>query len=794
MSANHEDLSTIVENGPQSSLDIIEEIECNDDGSLEEVSKITTDTNRFRILCDNVQNCFFHMDNSMFELLGLKDKLLRQSIPLNVSLHITLVLSRFYRAYSQTQIPIYELIRLVQLYSESFDMKCIPFKRLYDSNEINKRLLKIAFQRLTSMENNTKKYEEQKSINNWEKMYIHLVLPRSNIRKWKFRIKIFREKANLGYEHVIEWLHQKIPRSSSEISSNSQISDDQNTTDEISHIQKLPTDYGSDDYEIGSNNNNNNNNEDNPLNNTSNQELHQTEQKPTVTTNDIEIQAQPDLDDQQTSTEDILSTKSLIMRIYRPIGILKTKFQCIIYAHGQIYKSNVFKFNKSNVSINENKKTVSRTIKSINSRTIKRSEVLTILNDNDINTIDREQNDEILIPMPNVFKRRSLFQTAIDPDAIKIDIFGDEKFCGSLILSSEDLHMLNLPNLYNSISSSLIAIDDNVSKTSLEKHQFNFDDISNKLYQSWISRTPHLFSIYNNKHESIGKLPLIMFWYNQIEQTHATKCTMTIPMEIEKPISKIIPIQENEINEELISSIIDENNKSIDFELINDHIETLKQSYENEIAKLHEDYQAEIYRLINILNEISSKQSNQMIEISQSNENQAEMIQQDPLNINIRQRLRQNTRSKVVMEHQPSPVYGKDLPKNFLDRYHMYLQRSITHRQQLIAKVEQETALANERQMEIQHRLHKSKENNECDDDLCLPAVFMPFRSGNVFNPRAYQFFHSIGSTNPRLTQPPSILKLPSVPSRSASVLNLFELSQRYDNSNEKDHLIEKKN
>jgi hypothetical protein len=29
--------------------------------------------------------------------------------------------------------------------------------------------------------------------------------------------------------------------------------------------------------------------------------------------------------------------------------------------------------------------------------------------------------------------------------------------------------------------------------------------------------------------------------------------------------------------------------------------------------------------------------------------------------------------------------------------------------------------------------------------DLCLPAVFMPFRSGNIFNPRAYQFFHPVG-------------------------------------------------
>jgi hypothetical protein len=44
--------------------------------------------------------------------------------------------------------------------------------------------------------------------------------------------------------------------------------------------------------------------------------------------------------------------------------------------------------------------------------------------------------------MPSVLKRRSLFQTDIDPDAIKIDILGDEKLCGSLILSSEDLRML----------------------------------------------------------------------------------------------------------------------------------------------------------------------------------------------------------------------------------------------------------------------------------------------------------------------------------------------------------------
>jgi hypothetical protein len=46
----------------------------------------------------------------------------------------------------------------------------------------------------------------------------------------------------------------------------------------------------------------------------------------------------------------------------------------------------------------------------------------------------------------------------------------------------------------------------------------------------------------------------------------------------------------------------------------------------------------------------------------------------------------------------------------------MYLQRSLENRHQLIARIEQETALVNERQMEIQHRLYKPEHQIEFDD------------------------------------------------------------------------------
>ena len=62
--------------------------------------------------------------------------------------------------------------------------------------------------------------------------------------------------------------------------------------------------------------------------------------------------------------------------------------------------------------------------------------------DGDINSIDKHQVHELLIPMPSVLKRRSLFATEIDPDAIQIELLGDEKPCGSLILSPEDLRLL----------------------------------------------------------------------------------------------------------------------------------------------------------------------------------------------------------------------------------------------------------------------------------------------------------------------------------------------------------------
>jgi hypothetical protein len=84
----------------------------------------------------------------------------------------------------------------------------------------------------------------------------------------------------------------------------------------------------------------------------------------------------------------------------------------------------------------------------------------------------------------------------------------------------------------------------------------------------------------------------------------------------------------------------------------------------------------------------------------------------------------------------------------------------------MLEKYFKEEASIREQQMSVQHRLDTNPSTNaDVSDgyflrinlkqtffyfiflsDVCLPAVFMPYKgSNNVFNPKAYQYFHPTG-------------------------------------------------
>ena len=78
----------------------------------------------------------------------------------------------------------------------------------------------------------------------------------------------------------------------------------------------------------------------------------------------------------------------------------------------------------------------------------------------------------------------------------------------------------------------------------------------------------------------------------------------------------------------------------------------------------------------------------------------------------------------------------------------MYLQRSLENRHQLVAKIEQETALANERQMEFQHRLYKPQQNIELDDGKDRIRIRITRFSCNRFMSTCCFHAFSIGKYN----------------------------------------------
>ncbi|KAL4232688.1 hypothetical protein ACF0H5_007376 [Mactra antiquata] len=140
-------------------------------------------------------------------------------------------------------------------------------------------------------------------------------------------------------------------------------------------------------------------------------------------------------------------------------------------------------------------------------------------------------------------------------------------------------------------------------------------------------------------------------------------------------------------------------------------------------------------------------------------------------------------RTKGQKKRQPPQQKSWDgVPDEFLDRLQYFEDESYRHKIELIEKTRREIQDDIEKKLAGQHKLsHRDQEMYEALNDVSLPALFMPFQRGSVFNPRAHQYFHPTGSTELRLTQPPSVFQLPPLHRNSSSILNLFELSKNFN-------------
>jgi len=153
-------------------------------------------------------NNFSEVQISVQDLLQLKDDILLHYLPPPLLFRIAVVFGKVYRNFSDLNTPVCEMLRLVKIFSATWEKNSAVLKKLHDMYETKKNLLNIAIKRLALVDKKTKLFQREKRISNWEKLFIKMSESKGHGRRWKFQIEPFRKKAEQGYEELIRWIEK----------------------------------------------------------------------------------------------------------------------------------------------------------------------------------------------------------------------------------------------------------------------------------------------------------------------------------------------------------------------------------------------------------------------------------------------------------------------------------------------------------------------------------------------------------------------------------------------------------
>ena len=184
---------------------------------------------KFESLIDMVVTSFSEVQGTVQDLLQLKDDLLLSYLPPPLLFKIAIVFGNAYRTFSDLNTPVFELLRLVKIFSVSWEKNSAILKKLHDMYEQKKQLLNIAIKRLALVEKKTKLFSREKRIMNWEKLFIKLSEAKGHGRRWKFQIETLRKKANEGYDELLRWVLK-----------DGEDADEQNDDEENENAEDLP--------------------------------------------------------------------------------------------------------------------------------------------------------------------------------------------------------------------------------------------------------------------------------------------------------------------------------------------------------------------------------------------------------------------------------------------------------------------------------------------------------------------------------------------------------------------------
>ena len=215
-----------------------------------------------------------------------------------------------------------------------------------------------------------------------------------------------------------------------------------------------------------------------------------------------------------------------------------------------------------------------------------------------------------------------------------------------------------------------------------------------------------------------------------------------------------------------------------------DFLKTSNSKFQNELLQLasqlktqQDSYETKLKELLEDLNSARAQTSSQPVEkpTQSLDKSTSPLISTSDLVVST-------SRRKSIVVTYPNPNWEEMVQGNFLQRLEVFSEYMIKKQTHLRDKIRTQVSRCIEMQLATQHRLapiNRFKSYYDVNDDISLPSIFMPTQctKHTVYTPRARSYFHPFGSKSTRISQPPTIFKLPYAHLPNMRSVDLYALS-----------------
>ncbi|PAA48679.1 hypothetical protein BOX15_Mlig031519g3, partial [Macrostomum lignano] len=778
---------------------------------------------QFVTLVDGVVGSLALLQADMDNFLYFKDELMQQLLPPNLLLQLSLISGKLFRSYSDLQFPLWELLRLVRVYSSPWEEKKAALQKMHEDYARKKSQLEIALRRLTTQDAEVKRAGRERRIMNWEKLFARVQMARGHGRRWKFRMHDFKKRAAMGVEHLGKYFAED----QSDLESDVEPS-------EVGEDAEVEVDEA--DREAGEA-------DESPADEAAQRE--NTEEKTAAAVEqvaedfpEIELESMSEINAEEPEEplyQEATDVKSVSMPAEIALPVETADAEVWTHEpefgrrlHVRVYPAKQVKAKQVSVEVEfddgEDEGPACHQLEV--------QDVLVPAADEKRRMPRRRQGaaaDENGSGAGGAAAAAAAFQEVsfLVPDGVAPEHGGpqlrinvqNERMdrVGSVVLSLRQLVDADLLTLDVGADDSAAGNEDE-----LERRRRTLEELG-----------PIEYPMLLNDIEA-GQLPMLVYWtrwpvprvaerdnntasvfelveeLTGIDLTKVTKeeltrekidaCMSPRPM---TPQPENVPREEfDKLNEEFSEKFAQlerdyvEKLKALEAQLSSSKASATATQQQAAVADTQERATSAQRSLPGSRRSSGRRATPQLAQQQQAAEETAQQQQQPPKKPGIRVPPRPQRPKKNFMVGRPLPAWGEDLPEDFFERMELLNHLTREHKARLVAQIRAEIAREVEAQLMELSRLAAGYDDDEDEqgeageagedrrqlssaDEVTIPALFMPQRGERkVYNPRAHLYFQPHGIKGARLTQPPSMLSLPPLPART-SVLNLFDVSSR---------------